>query len=148
VPEGFDHIDFEMDYKTLREESNRWNEHFFETEPESQAYHLQQIIPLASWHCLPFPVRMKPGRTLLESGAERCSDAELLAILLGSGGRGYSALDSANALLDKYGTLAGLMNRPLDEIAQVRGIKVVRAIRLAAAYEICQRLLKEIARDR
>jgi DNA repair protein RadC len=90
---------------------------------------------------------MKPGRTLLEAGAEGCSDAELLAILLGSGGQGYSALDSANALLDKYGTLAGLMNRPLDEIAQVRGIKVVRAIRLAAAYEICQRLLKEIARD-
>lgn len=90
---------------------------------------------------------MKPGRTLLEKGAGQCSDAEILAILLGSGGRGYSALDSANALLDKYGTLAGLMNRPLDEVAQIRGIKVVRAIRLAAAYEICQRLLKEIARD-
>jgi len=86
---------------------------------------------------------MKPGRTLLDAGAESCSDAELLAILLGSGGRGYSALDSANALLDKYGTLAGLMNRSLDEIAQVKGIKVVRAIRLAAAYEICQRLLNE-----
>ncbi len=90
---------------------------------------------------------MKPGRTFLEKGAGQCSDAELLAILLGSGGRGYSALDSANALLDKYGTLAGLMNRPLDEIAQIRGIKVVRAIRLAAAYEICQRLLNETARD-
>jgi DNA repair protein RadC len=90
---------------------------------------------------------MKPRRTLLDLGAERCSDAELLAILLGSGGRGYSALDSANALLDKYGTLTGLMDRPVDEIAQVRGIKVVRAIRLAAAYEICQRLLKEVARD-
>ena len=90
---------------------------------------------------------MKPGRTLLEMGAERCSDAELLAILLGSGGRGYSALDSAKALLDQYGTLAGLMNRPLDEVAQVKGIKEVRAIRLAAAYEICQRLLKEVARD-
>jgi len=90
---------------------------------------------------------MKPGRTLLDLGAERCSDAELLAILLGSGGRGYSALDSDNALLDKYGMLAGLMDRPLDEIADVKGIKVVRAIRLAAAYEICQRLLKEVARD-
>jgi DNA repair protein RadC len=90
---------------------------------------------------------MKPGRTLLETGAESCSDAELLAILLGSGGRGYSALDSAKALLDQYGTLAGLMNRPLDEVARVKGIKVVRAIRLAAAYEICQRLLKEVARD-
>jgi DNA repair protein RadC len=92
-------------------------------------------------------VRMKPGRTLLDMGAEHCSDAELLAILIGSGGRDYSALDSANAILDKYGTLAGLMNRPLDEVAQIRGIKVVRAIRLAAAYELCQRLLKEVARD-
>ncbi len=90
---------------------------------------------------------MKPGRTLLETGAGNCSDAELLAILLGSGGRGYSALDSAGALLDKYGTLGGLMNRPLDEVAQIRGIKVVRAIRLAAAFEICQRLLKEADRD-
>ena len=80
-------------------------------------------------------------------GAERCSDAQLLAILLGSGGRGYSALDSANALLEKNGTLSGLMNRSLEELAQVKGIKVVRAIRLAAAYEICQRLLKEVARD-
>ncbi len=64
---------------------------------------------------------MKPGRTLLEMGAGSCSDAELLAILLGSGGRGYSALDSAKALLDQYGTLAGLMNRPLDEVAANQG---------------------------
>jgi len=89
---------------------------------------------------------VKPGRTLLELGAGNCSDAQLLAILLGSGGRGYSALDSANALLDKYGTLGGLMNRSLQEVAQIRGIKVVRAIRLAAAYEISQRLLKEAGR--
>ena len=51
-------------------------------------------------------------------GAGNCTDAQLLAILLGSGGRGYSALDSANALLDKYGTLAGLMNRPLNDVAR------------------------------
>lgn len=83
----------------------------------------------------------------MEAGAAQCSDAELLAMLLGSGGPGFSALDTANALLDKYGTLSGLMNRRLDEIAQVRGVKAVRAIRLAAAYELCQRLLKEVARD-
>ena len=63
------------------------------------------------------------------------------AILLGSGGRGYSGrCDSAQSLLDQYGTLAGLMNRPLNEVAQVKGIKVVRAIRLAAAYEICSKI--------
>ncbi len=94
-----------------------------------------------------FDWRVKPGRTLLELGASRCSEAQLLAIVLGSGGRGYSALDSANALLDKYGTLSGLMNRSLDEVAQIKGIKGVRAIRLAATYELCQRLLKEVSRD-
>jgi len=90
---------------------------------------------------------VKPGRTLLELGASHCSDAQILAILIGSGGRGYSALDSASALLEKYGTLSGLMNRSLDEVAQIRGIKGVRALRLAAAYELCQRLLKEVSRD-
>ena len=66
--------------------------------------------------------------------------------LHGPGDSGHSALDSANALLDKFGTLSGLMNRPLDEIARVRGIKATRAIRLAAAYELCQRLLRELPR--
>lgn len=90
---------------------------------------------------------MQPGRKLVEHGAPSCTDAEIIAILLGSGGRGYSALDSANALLDQYGTLSSLMNRQLDEIARIRGIKAVRAVRLAAAYELCQRLLKEVDRN-
>ncbi len=90
---------------------------------------------------------MKPGRRLVDEGAACCTDAEILAILLGSGGRGYSALDTANQVLERYGTLASLMDRPLNELAAVRGIKAVRAIRLAAAYELCQRLLKELDRD-
>ena len=90
---------------------------------------------------------MKPGRRLLEQGAEACTDAEILGILLGSGGPGYTAFDSASALLDKYGTLSALMNRSLEEIAGIRGIKATRAIRLAAAYELCRRLLKEIDHD-
>jgi DNA repair protein RadC len=90
---------------------------------------------------------MKPGRKLVELGASNCTDSEILAILLGSGGPGYTALDSARELLDKFGTLSSLMDRPLDEIAAVRGIKTVRAVRLAAAFEFCQRVLKEIDRE-
>ncbi len=90
---------------------------------------------------------MKPGRKLVEQGAGNCSDAEIMAILLGSGGRGYTALDSARALLDRYGTLASLMGQSLEEIAAIRGIKTVRAVRLAAVFEFCQRVLKEIDRD-
>jgi len=89
---------------------------------------------------------MKPGRKFLDLGANKCTDSEILAILLGSGGPGYTALDSANALLDQYGTLSGLMNRSLDDLARIRGIKATRAIRVAAAFELCQRLLNEINR--
>ena len=91
--------------------------------------------------------RVKPGRKLVEYGAQSCSDPEILAVLLGSGGRGYTALDSAHALLDKYGTLASLMGQPLDNIAAIKGIKTVRAVRLAAAFEFCQRVLREIDRN-
>jgi len=42
---------------------------------------------------------------------------------------GYTVLDSANALLDKHGTLSALMNRSLEEIAGIRGIRAARAIR-------------------
>lgn len=90
---------------------------------------------------------MKPGRKLVEQGPQSCTDTEILAIILGTGGRGYSALDIAAALLDKYGTLGGLMDRPLQDLTAIRGIKAVRAIRLAATYEMCQRLLKELDRD-
>jgi DNA repair protein RadC len=90
---------------------------------------------------------MKPGRKLVDQGAQSCTDAEILALILGSGGPGYTAVDAASALLEKYGTLAGLMDRPLEELAAIRGIKAVRAIRLAAAYEMCQRLLKELDRN-
>lgn len=87
---------------------------------------------------------MKPGRKLVEQGAVTCSDAEILAILIGSGGRGYTALDAANALLDKYGSLAGLMDQPLCDIAGVRGIKAARAIRIAAAYELTCRIIRHL----
>lgn len=102
---------------------------------------------LALSRSLRFDFRVKPGRKLIDHGASSCTDAEILAIIFGSGGRGYSALDAAHAVLERYGTLSDLMDRPLDEIANIRGIKTVRAIRLAAAYELCQRLLKEVDRN-
>jgi DNA repair protein RadC len=57
-------------------------------------------------------------------------------------------LDAANALLAKCGTLTGIMGKPLSELADVRGIKAVRAIRIAAAYEITSRLIKELEHGR
>jgi len=90
---------------------------------------------------------MKPGRKLVEMGADSCTDADLLAILIGSGGRGYSAEGVARNLMERFGTLSSMMGKPLKDIAAIRGIGAVKAIRLAAAYEIARRLVKELERN-
>ena len=50
----------------------------------------------------------------------------------------------ATELLDRYGTLAGLMGKPLRELAEIRGIGAVKAIRIAAAYELTRRVVREL----
>ncbi len=80
-------------------------------------------------------------------GAENCTDADILAILLGSGGRGYSAEDVAREILDTYGTLDALMDKPLLELTEIRGIDTVKAIRIAAAYELACRIVKHLEQN-
>ena len=90
---------------------------------------------------------MKPGRKLVEQGAEQCSDADILAILIGSGGKGYTAEDTARGILERHGTLAALMGKRLKDLASIRGIGPVKAIRLAAAYELARRLVADLERN-
>jgi len=90
---------------------------------------------------------LKPGRKFIEAGPTACSDAEILAILIGSGGPGYSALDSANSVLGRFGTLANVMDKPLRELAEIRGIGAVRAIRIAAAFELVCRIVQHLERN-
>ncbi len=81
-----------------------------------------------------------PGGKLREEGPEQLSEAELLAILISSGIRGRSALDIAEDLLARYGTLRRLAGRPLEELLAVKGLSDVKIIRIAAALEIACRL--------
>jgi DNA repair protein RadC len=90
---------------------------------------------------------MKPGRKLVEQGASACTDAEIMAIIIGSGGAGYSALDCAQDLLSRFPKLSMLMNQPLSELAKTRGVKSARTIRIAAAYELAARLVKELQQN-
>lgn len=91
--------------------------------------------------------QLKPGRKFIDAGAAACSDAEILAILIGSGGPGYSALDCGNAILDKFGTLPGLMDKPLRDLADVRGVGAVKAIRIAAALKLVIRIVQHLERN-
>jgi len=87
-----------------------------------------------------WPKEDRPRERLYHKGADSLADAELLAIQLGSGLPGRSAMDMARDLLSRYGSLSGLAGRGVAELGAVHGVGPVKAVRLAAAFEITRRL--------
>ncbi len=87
----------------------------------------------------------RPRERLLAHGASSLTDAELVALLLGTGSAGRSALDVARDLLAAAGGVAGLLasgaRRP-----SVRGIGAARAAQFAAIGELARRALLREAR--
>jgi len=84
-----------------------------------------------------------PGGKLRELGAESLSDAELLSILISTGTKGKPAEKVAQEILDKFTSFKGMANQPLERFLEIKGLGDVKIIRLAAAFEIARRMLKD-----
>ena len=85
------------------------------------------------------PADDRPRERLLREGASALSDAELVAIQLGSGAAGTSALEVAQHLLVNWGGIKGLsMAHPAD-LAKLHGIGPAKAARLAASFRLGSR---------
>lgn len=89
-------------------------------------------IPALSENDRPRERLMKLGRTVM-------SDAELLAILLGSGLQNKSALSVARELLNSGGGLRSLARWNIEDYCAIPGIGEAKAIRLIAAFEMGRR---------
>jgi DNA repair protein RadC len=86
----------------------------------------------------------RPRERLSGLGAAALTAPELLAVLLGTGRRGADALAVAHSLLARSGgSLRRLAQRPLAELTHQPGIGSGKAARLAAAFEIGNRLGRE-----
>lgn len=68
------------------------------------------------------------------------TDAELLAIILGSGFQNHNVLSVAHALLKDYENLAMLSKAGIEDLKQYDGIGGVKAIQIAAVMEIARRV--------
>ncbi len=82
----------------------------------------------------------RPRERMMAHGSKTLSDTELLAILLGTGTRGMSAVDTARELLSKFGELNQLLHRDSSELASVKGIGQAKALTLSAAFELSRRV--------
>ena len=79
----------------------------------------------------------RPHRRLAALGPAALTDAELLAVVLGGGERGLSALQAARTALDGHGGLAGLVLG--HKRSATRGLGPVRRARLRASVELALR---------
>ena len=89
-----------------------------------------------------WPESERPREKLLAHGSAHLSDAELLAVLLGSGVRGKDAITLGRELLMQAGGLNALLARQDGDIRAV-GLGPAKRARLAAALELARRSLAE-----
>lgn len=82
----------------------------------------------------------RPREKLLLKGKSILSDAELLAIIIGSGTRKYSALDLAKQILsDAENDLNLLSRKSVQDLMNYRGIGEAKAVSLVASLELTRR---------
>ena len=85
------------------------------------------------------PVNDRPRERLLRQGAAALSDAELVAVQLGSGRAGASAVELAQRLLADWGGMGGLAAARPEELARMPGVGPAKAARLVAAFALASR---------
>ncbi len=91
----------------------------------------------------------RPREKLMRLGAEGLSNAELLAILIGSGSTTESAVDLMKRLLSECGNnLNTLGKKSIADLMAYRGIGEAKAITILAACELGKRRQQEKAQER
>jgi len=82
---------------------------------------------------------LRPRERLLAGQGDELGDADLLALLWGTGRKGRSAVELAQEVLTQAGGLAGLLSGGLNDWKEAPGLGPARACQLWAAQELCRR---------
>lgn len=100
-------------------------------------------MSIATW-----PEAERPRERLLNQGVDSLSDAELLAVLLGTGGQGASAVSLSRQLLQHFGGLGELLAQPQSRLLAIKGLGPAKCAQLLAVLELGRRYQMEALRAR
>lgn len=82
----------------------------------------------------------RPREKSLSNGITTLSDAELLAILIGSGSREQNAVELGRTILSAAGNkLTNIGRMGVKELCQIKGVGKAKAVTVMAAFEIGRR---------
>ena len=88
------------------------------------------------------PINLRPREKALQYGIEELSDQELVALIIGSGTKGHSAIDIASDLLQTHvNSLELLSSTNYQSLLGYLGLKKSIALRLLATFEFHKRLI-------
>ncbi len=84
---------------------------------------------------------MSPREKLQQMGAEKLSDAELLAIFLRTGSAGHNVMALAHQLLQEFDSLYSLMTAKKAAYSKIKGVGDAKLAQLHAIAELAKRFL-------
>lgn len=91
----------------------------------------------------------RPREKFQAKGRYALSDAELIAIMLGSGSRNTSAVDLAKEILQSYGNKLNNLGRlSIDDLKEFKGVGEAKAITILAALELGRRRRAESTEEK
>jgi DNA repair protein RadC len=94
-----------------------------------------------------WPKEERPRERLLAAGAAGLTDGELLAVLIGCGKRGVTAVDVARQLLGEFGSLGEFLNASPARCLKQLGIGPARYAAMQAALELARRHYSQAIRS-
>ena len=91
------------------------------------------------------PVSERPYEKCIQYGTASLSDAELLAVIIRTGGRGERATELACRILNNVpgGKLGGLFQMSSRQLEEIIGIGRVKAVQLLCLTEITKRMMSQ-----
>jgi len=92
-----------------------------------------------------WPPNERPRERLARLGAAALSDAEVIAVLLGTGTRGWSAVEMGREMLRRFGSVRAVLHASPQAVMAVPGLGPAKCAQLTAALEIARRSLRDEA---
>jgi DNA repair protein RadC len=89
------------------------------------------------------PSSERPRERLAKRGRSSLKTSELLAILFRTGTRSLNAIELADKMLSKFGSLRAMSRASIEEFQAFEGIGFAKAVEIQAAFELGQRLATE-----
>jgi DNA repair protein RadC len=93
------------------------------------------------------PNSERPRERLMENGPDALKNSELIAILLRTGCKGVSAIQVAEQILQKIGSLDNVSRATVAELQQIKGVGRDKALALQSAFTLARRMAQEILQE-